>query len=502
VERSDVTVETRDIIAVFTNRGGRLKSWRLKQYPDQNGQPLDLIQQSLPDTQPLPFSLRVPDAVATRTLNTALYTVNGMSSSSAPITGPTDIRFEYRDSSDLHVVKQFRFEPASYVVAFQVEVAVDGKPVTPTVEWGPGLGDQGSNGSFTVPAGGLLSEAGEEQRLQASATTEKPVYEGRFDFAGVDDHYFMSVALNPGASRVTFRPVSVPAATADPAAAPRELMAYAIEPTSPVEAMKFYIGPKDFDQLTLVDRNLARAINFGMFAFIVVPLLRSLKWIHGFVGNYGWAIIILTGIINLLILPLRHKAVVSMRKVQEIQPEAKAIQERYAKLKATDPARQKMNQEVMALYRERGVNPAAGCVPMLLPFPILIAFYSLLTTAIELRGQPFIFWIHDLSAPDPFYVTPILMGGTQLWQQWITPAAGMDPMQRKMMLLMPVIFTFLFLGYPSGVALYWFATNVWGIGQQYFTNYLIGPPNVRTVRPAAERRVKRLDKTEPAAREE
>jgi YidC/Oxa1 family membrane protein insertase len=191
-----------------------------------------------------------------------------------------------------------------------------------------------------------------------------------------------------------------------------------------------------------------------------------------------------------------------MRKVQEIQPEAKAIQERYAKLKATDPARQKMNQEVMALYRERGVNPAAGCVPMLLPFPILIAFYSLLTTAIELRGQPFIFWIHDLSAPDPFYVTPILMGGTQLWQQWITPAAGMDPMQRKMMLLMPVIFTFLFLGYPSGVALYWFATNVWGIGQQYFTNYLIGPPNVRTVRPAAERRVKRLDKTEPAAREE
>jgi YidC/Oxa1 family membrane protein insertase len=212
---------------------------------------------------------------------------------------------------------------------------------------------------------------------------------------------------------------------------------------------------------------------------------------------------VLTAIINLLILPLRHKAVVSMRKMQEIQPEAKAIQDRYAKLKASDPAKQKMNQELMALYRDRGVNPASGCVPMLIPFPVLIAFYSLLTTAIELRGAPFMLWIHDLSAPDPFYVTPILMGASQLWQTWIQPAAG-DPAQRKMMLVMPVIFTFLFLGYPAGVALYWFASNIWGIGQQYFTNYLIGPPNVRTVRPAAERLVKRAGpgKTEAAAREE
>jgi YidC/Oxa1 family membrane protein insertase len=246
-----------------------------------------------------------------------------------------------------------------------------------------------------------------------------------------------------------------------------------------------------------------RAINFGMFSFIVAPLLRTLKWINGWVGNYGWSILTLTVLIQLLILPLRHKSVVSMRKMQEIQPEAKAIQDRYAKLKTTDPARQKMNQELMALYKERGVNPASGCVPMLLPFPILIAFYSMLTTAIELRGQPFILWIHDLSAPDPYYVTPILMGATQLWQQVIQPAAGVDPAQRRMMMLMPIVFTFFFVNAPSGVALYWFATNLWGILQQYLTNYLIGPPNIRTVRPAAERRVKRVGagKTEAAARE-
>ena len=183
-----------------------------------------------------------------------------------------------------------------------------------------------------------------------------------------------------------------------------------------------------------------------------MPLLRSLKWVNGFVGNYGWSIIILTIIINLMMFPLRHKSVVSMRKMQEIQPEVKAIQDRYSKLKATDPAKQKMNQELMALYRERGVNPASGCVPMLLTMPVLLAFWALLSTAIELRGAPFFGWIHDLSAHDPLYITPVLMGVSQFWQQKMTPSAGMDPTQQKMMLIMPVIFTVMFLWLPAGVA--------------------------------------------------
>ena len=178
-------------------------------------------------------------------------------------------------------------------------------------------------------------------------------------------------------------------------------MNFILQPAKQGEPLRFYVGPKDFDQLAAVDRSLVRAINFGMFAVLVVPLLRSLNWVNGFVGNYGWSIIILTILINAVMFPLRHKSVVSMRKMQEIQPEAKAIQDRYAKLKSTDPAKQKMNQELMALYRERGVNPASGCVPMLLTLPVLLAFYSLLSTAIELRGAPFFGWIHDLSRHDP-----------------------------------------------------------------------------------------------------
>jgi YidC/Oxa1 family membrane protein insertase len=159
-------------------------------------------------------------------------------------------------------------------------------------------------------------------------------------------------------------------------------------------------------------------------------------------------------------------------------------------LKATDPGKAKMNQELMELYKQRGVNPAGGCIPMLLPWPLLIAFYALLTTAIELRGAPFALWIHDLTAPDPYYVFPVLMGASQLWQQWMMPAAGVDPAQRKMMLIMPVVFMFLFIQYPSGMAVYFLMTNVWAIGQQYATNYFIGPPQVRAPRPAAERRTK------------
>jgi len=240
--------------------------------------------------------------------------------------------------------------------------------------------------------------------------------------------------------------------------------------------------------LESVDRRLVRAINFGMFDWLAVPLLRALKWINASIGNYGWSIILLTVLINLVMFPLRHKSVVSMRKMQEIQPQIKAIQEKYSKLKMGDPEKQKQNTETMNLYREKGVNPASGCIPMLLTFPVLFAFYSLLSQAIEIRGADFALWIHDLSAHDPLYVTPILMGITMVWQQRLTPSAG-DPMQQKMMMAMPLVFTFMFLWAPSGLVIYWFVSNVLAIGQQYVTNAMIGP--TRTPRPPAERKLKR-----------
>jgi YidC/Oxa1 family membrane protein insertase len=228
-----------------------------------------------------------------------------------------------------------------------------------------------------------------------------------------------------------------------------------------------------------------------VFAWLVVPLLRALKWVNGYVGNYGWSLILLTVIINLVMFPLRHKSVVSMRRMQDVQPEVKAIQERYKNLKMSDPARGKMNQEMMALYKERGVNPASGCVPMLLTLPVLFAFYSMLSVAIELRGAPFIWQIRDLSAHDPWFIWPVVMGITMFIQQKMTPATA-DPVQQRVMLIMPVMMSGMFLWAASGLVIYWTVSNVWGIGQQMITNKIIGPSAVRTIRPPAERRVKNV----------
>ena len=496
----DIRIETRDIVAVVTNRGARLKSWQLKHYSDPAGKPVELVVTALAATHPLPFSLRTSDEAATRTLNGALWAVAPESASAAgPITAPTTIRLDYRDSSGLQAQKIFTFQPASYMVGVRATVTRAEQPLPAFIDWGPALGDgDAGTGRTAVVARGLVAIADDVERPAAAGLAEKSTYEGDFQYAGVDDHYFMTAAVAPGPSAITFQSVTIPP-PAGIETPPTQLIAYSIDPGK--EDVSFYVGPKDFDELALVDRSLVRAIDFGMFDVIVVPLLRSLKWINGFIGNYGWSIIILTILINAIMFPLRHKSVVSMRKMQEIQPEAKAIQDRYAKLKATDPAKQKMNQELMGLYRDRGVNPASGCIPMLLTMPVLFAFYSLLSTAIELRGAPFFGWIHDLSAPDPFYVTPVLMGASQFWQTKMTPQTGVDPAQQKMMMFMPLIFTGFSLWFPSGVALYWLVSNVWGIGQTYLTNYLIGPPNIRTVRPAAERKVKRVGsgKTEAAS---
>jgi YidC/Oxa1 family membrane protein insertase len=213
--------------------------------------------------------------------------------------------------------------------------------------------------------------------------------------------------------------------------------------------------------------------------------------VNGYVGNYGWSIVVLTIIIQIILFPLQHKSIVSMRKMQEIQPQMKAIQDRYAKYKATDPEKQNMNKEVMALYREKGVNPASGCVPILLTMPLLLAMWAMLQTSIELRGASFL-WIRDLTLRDPFYISPVLMGATQFWQQKITPAAGADPAQQKMMMVMPLVMTVMFITLPAGALVYYTVSNLLRIGQQYLTNSIIGPPNVRAVRPPAERRVKRV----------
>ena len=341
---------------------------------------------------------------------------------------PATLSFEYRDASGLAVRKDFGFDPAHpYVVDFTAAVSQNGAPLNPTVQWGPALGTGiiERSGSYNPPAQPIFYRDGSVTRVKTSNIQKSPNEEGIFGFVGVDDHYFLTAAL-PGNERlhVEYQPVSVPVEGSTTGANFVSWSTRAPGQTAP--SARYFLGPKDFDVLAGVDRNLVRAIDFGMFSWLVVPLLRALKWVNSYLGNYGWSIIALTVIINLVMFPLRHKSVVSMRKMQDIQPEVKAIQDRYAKLKMSDPAKQKMNVELMNLYRERGVNPASGCVPMLLTLPVLFAFYAMLSVAIELRGAPFVGWIHDLSAHDPLYITPILMGATMFVQQRMTPSTA-DP---------------------------------------------------------------------------
>ena len=509
-----VTVENGVVRAVFSNRGGTLVSWQLiAAYPDQRGlkyhdeagRSVDLVPHNLPPEAPKPFALKWDDAAKTARVNSALY------SSSAPADGrvdattsPATVTFEYQDAAGLHVRKQFRLDPNSYVVSLSLNVTDDERAINPAVEWGPGLGDVPAippGGRNVRRAEGIYSIGGKVTRPAAAALATTARHEGTFDYAGMDTHYFISVAVKPGNAALDYRVLTVQTPDVTPPIS-RDYVAYNVKYAQLPAAARFYLGPKELGALQAVDPQLVTALWFGMVSFLSVPLLAALNWINGFVGNYGWSILVLTVLINAVMFPLRHKSFVSMRKMQEIQPQVKMVQDRYAKLKMSDPARQKMNTELMDLYRAKGVNPASGCVPMLLTFPVLLAFYGLLSEAVELRGAPFMLWIHDLSAADPYYVTPILMGLSQLAQQRMAPAQ-VDPAQQKMMMIMPVVFTFLFITSPSGLALYWLASNVLLIGQQVLTNYIIGPPDVRVPRPPGERRLKKVGegKTDAAATE-
>ncbi len=484
----EVVVETDAVRAVFSTAGATLVSWQLKNYLE-NGEPLELLPTDIPAEVPRAFDISTNDPALSRTLATALYrpSADGLTLGSAP----GQLAFDYRDESGLNVRKTFYFQPEGRPYVLKVEAAVDqggaSRPVTVSSGAVVGTGQE-DGGFYHVSVRAVQEIDGDADHLSADDLSEQARYEGTFAFAGVDNQYFL-VAVLPGNEpvRLDYTAIPLPAlpgTTADG----RGLMNFDVSVPGSF-ALPYYLGPKEFSTLREARTELVRAIDFGFLAPIVVVLLQALKWVHGFVGNWGWAIVVLTLIINIIIFPLRHRSMVSMKKMQALQPQVKAIQERYAKYKVTDPERQKMNQEMMGLYREKGVNPVAGCVPMLLTLPVLFAFYSLLSAAIELRGAPFFGWITDLSRHDPLYITPVLMGVSMLVQQRMMPTTA-DPIQQKVFLLMPVIFTVSFLWAPSGLVVYWFVSNILAIGQQTLTNRMIGATAPAVANSAAARRVK------------
>jgi YidC/Oxa1 family membrane protein insertase len=472
-----IVLETSRVKATFSNRGGILESWLLKDYLDSKSRPMDMVAPALtiPDRHPL--SLTVGDAALTARVNSALYQASSGDQQVGTRTG--SLQFTYRDASGVSVVKTIEVQPDGqpFLLRVNTQVLVNGQPQRVTVHGGAGFGDieRGVKSTSWLapstyqPPQGIVHVVGvkDPARLPVATLATQPVQEGLVRYGGVDDQYFLAAALTGGKhARVEYTPLTIRTDDGE-----RHIVDYRVRVAGD-GPLTFFIGPKEFDLLQRADAELTRTINLGIFGFLATPLLKALKWINEYVGNFGWSIILLTVVINLVLFPLRHKSAVSMRKMQQIQPQVKAIQDRYAKLKMTDPARQKMNQELMELYKAKGANPASGCLPMLLTFPVLFAFYAFLSQAIELRGAPWILWIHDLSRHDPYYVTPLLMGASQFVQTKMMPATG-DPAQQRMMMFMPLMFMVFFLWAPSGLVLYWLCSNLWTIGQQYFTNRLL-----------------------------
>jgi YidC/Oxa1 family membrane protein insertase len=472
-----IVVETSRVKAIFSNRGALLESWLLKDYLDSTGKPLDLVPPALTMPARHPLAVTVGDAALSDRLNTALFQASSGDVNLGDTSG--SLQFTYRDASGVSVTKTIEFQPQGqpFLLRVNTEVLINGQRQRVTLHGGAGFGDieRGVGAtSWLVPSSYQPPQAivqktaqGDPVRIPAASIMEQPVQEGLVRYGGVDDQYFLAAVLtNDKHARIEYAPITLKTPAGD-----RVIVDYRVRVAGDAP-ITFFLGPKEFDLLQRADSELTRTINLGIFGFLATPLLKALKWVNEYIGNFGWSIIALTILINLVMFPLRHKSAVSMRKMQQVQPQVKAIQDRYAKLKMTDPARQKMNQELMELYKAKGANPASGCVPMLLTFPVLLAFYAFLSQAIELRGAPWVGWIHDLSVHDPYYVTPVLMGASQFWQTKMMPATG-DPAQQRMMMFMPLMFMVFFLWAPSGLVLYWLVSNLWTIGQQYFTNRLL-----------------------------
>ena len=321
-----IVVETSTVIASFDNRGGEITSWRLKHYTDHQGNFVDIVPAGLPPTESRPFEFKADDPDMTARLNQGLYRVraNGQDAGDRiEVTEPTRVTFEYSDAQGLTVTKMFAFERNGYVMKFSSQVRDRGTEINPVVLWGPGLGDttyivgQKSSGGYVQHSQAIVYEDGKVHRLAPKDVAGAPSHQGEFPFAGIDDHYFIAALVQPGLTRVQYKPqqVAIPGTGQQ-----RELMTWTTLFAKPPRDARFFIGPKDFDVLEAADRPLVKSIYFGIWDLLAVPLLRALKWINGYVGNYGWSILLLTILINLVLFPLRHKSVVSMRKMQEIQP--------------------------------------------------------------------------------------------------------------------------------------------------------------------------------------
>jgi YidC/Oxa1 family membrane protein insertase len=457
------TVDTDLYRIEFSNQGAVVRSWVLKKYQDESGKPLELINPSAKDLSS-PFAIDLSGQYLPFDPNKVLYLpkISG---------GGLTVEYDYSDGK-ASVHKSFVFSKDSYLADVKSVILLNGTPVTSFLTWRGGFGDPKVRNAAAVEHT-THYDAGAGKLITKTAKDAKngPVTDsGNFTFGGLEDNFFATVALPAKDSQLQVRTYSD---LLKPPGEDKETP-YAGEgiSTGPENDFTLFTGPKDVDMLTKVNPKLGQLVDWGFFGIIAKPLFLWLNWVHDhWTYNYGWAIILVTLIINLALFPFRLSSLKSARKMQKLQPEIKKLNEKYKNLKLSDPKKAEQNQEVMALYKREGVNPVGGCLPLLVQLPFFYAFYRVLNIAIELRHAPWL-WVTDLSSPETIalHILPLVLVGTQFLSQRMTPAAGVDPAQQKMMMFMPLMFGFMFYYASAGLVLYWLTGNLVGIGQQLIIN--------------------------------
>jgi YidC/Oxa1 family membrane protein insertase len=495
-EAQQIVVESGLYRVTFSTQGAVIQSWVLKKYHDEKGKPLDVINHPACAQMGFPLSLRLSDSALADKLNTALYVAEPAAPS---LQAPARLEFTYSDGA-VRVKKTFTFG-SGYNVHAEVSV-FDGQSDLPVaVEWPGGFGDQSEppemaamlqNAVYQAPGGDMETESLSahwythiwDSLRGASTAKPKGDISAPLLLAGLEDRYFAGIFIpaSPQMGLKLYREKWAPPQEKEKPV--EELNAAVSSPGGKPFSFRLFVAPKDLQLLRAENPPLGGLVDFGWFGFIAKPLFLGMRYIYDhWVHNYGWAIVILTLIINMAMFPLKLKQIRSAQEMQKVAPIVKGIQDRYKQYKFNDPRKQRMNQEVMKLYKEHGVNPLGGCLPMLLQLPFLYGFYRVLELPIELRHAPWILWIKDLSAPDKYHllgfplpILPTVMVISMFILQKMTPMPTADPSQKRMMMIMPVIFGIMFYNLASGLVLYFLIANLVGIAQQVFINKTMPAP--------------------------
>lgn len=482
----DIKVETAHYIAVFSTKGGALKSFQLKGYAQdcvkcaydiypivknfitgskdkqkpKSDAYVDLV--NVKEGMPYPLAITFPESSA----DIAPDSIYETETTKLDLMGTREKqRLVFLQSSEtIKVEKIFTFNPENYSIGLEVKVHnLTNSPINQTAKlsWQQFFDIKQEYDDY-AHEGPVVSLAGSIEREEVRNLDKEKILGPNVLWGAYENKYFLAsfIPENPSLTNVIMSRDA------------NDMVSVGIKGKKEVIPggqsglfnYSLYLGPKKYNQLKLQNVGLEDSIDFGSwFKWLAIPLLWCLNFIHNFVGNYGVVIIILTILIKIIFWPLGNMSYRSMNEMKNLQPKIAALKEKHKNDQA------KIGQETMALYRAHKVNPFSGCLPIIIQIPVFFGLYQALLYSIELRHSPFIWWIQDLSAKDPYYITPIVMGISQFVMQKMTPMMG-DPLQQKIMLLMPVIFTFFFLNFPSGLVIYWLFNNILSIGQQYYMN--------------------------------